>query len=256
MEKTDGPASTGPGKGKGKAPKHPPSSIYVTCPDCDEEVLHHVLKGKMVERGTRNTLDATVQCSKCHRVHHLMMGWDKPIMVRMVVSHHEKSTPSSIELPTDEMLAIGDEFENMGSIVKVTAIDSDGRRVGKAKVGDIDTLWVKAFDELRLKFSIYEGRISKTAWIVAEPDDVVVVGDEMDIAGKRVKIMTIRTTERTLRRGEAEVRDIVRVYAKTITERGLRQSRRERWRTEMVKGGWKRKTEEKGKGRGGTQGRT
>jgi uncharacterized Zn finger protein len=195
-------------------PAEPPSAITVACPDCAEETLHTVLKGTMGTRGEHVTLDATVQCTQCNRVHHSVTRQAKDVEVPVVVSHGNQSRRTRIPLPGDEDVSVGEAFIVDGVNCKVTGIESkDTRWVDDAHVKDVLTLWVKEFEEIPVGFAINLDHKTITKTLPSPPEREFTVGEEFVFGRLRVTVHAIKTEERLLKRGTAEAGEIVRVFA-------------------------------------------
>jgi uncharacterized Zn finger protein len=195
-------------------PAEPPSAITVACPDCGEETLHTVLKGTMGTRGEHVTLDATVQCTECSRVHHAVVRQAKDVEVPVVVSHGNQSRRTRIALPGDEDVSVGEAFIVDGVNCKVTGIEAkDTRWVDDAHVKDVLTLWVKEFEELPVGFAINLGHKTITKTLPSPPEREFTVGEEFVFGRLRVTVHAIKTEDRLLKRGTAEAGEIVRVFA-------------------------------------------
>ena len=191
-----------------------PSAVTVACPECGEETLHTVLRGTMGTRGEHVTLDATVQCTLCGRVHHAVVKQAKDVEVPVVVSHGQNSRRTRMPLPGDEDISVGEALIVEGLNCKVTGIeDKDGRRVDDAAVKDVMTLWVKEFEEIPVGFAINLDHKTITKTLPCKPEQEFSVGEEHVFGRLRVTIHAIKTEERLLKRGSAEAGEIVRIFA-------------------------------------------
>ncbi|HUU06950.1 MAG TPA: HVO_0476 family zinc finger protein [Thermoplasmata archaeon] len=192
-----------------------PTSVMVECPICKEETLHGVLAGRISGRSA-TVLDSTVKCRACGHVHHAVMKGEKPVSVPVVISWLTESTRSSITLGPDEALAVDDEIVCGELPVLVTSIESKGARVDICKAGDIDTIWGKRFDKVKVLFSVNHHGKTYSEHMIVSPDEEFFIGDMIDVGKRSVVIHTIKTNSRTLRKGAAIARDIVRVYANIV----------------------------------------
>lgn len=192
-----------------------PSAVTAMCPDCEEETLHSVLKGTAGGKGGAMTLDATVQCEQCSRVHHVVLREPAPLEVPVVISSGDKSTRTKLTLPSEDDVAIGEAFIVDGINCKLTGIEAkDMRWVEAAALKDVKTLWVKAFDEVMVKFAINMDHKTITKAMPCEPEQEFTVGEELLFGRLRVTIHAIKTEERLLKRGTAEAAEIVRVFGR------------------------------------------
>lgn len=193
----------------------PPSNIEVKCPKCEDVTIHHVLKGRLGKgKGSAIVLDATVRCSECQRVHHVHIRHSRPVMVPVIVSRGIDSVRKMVEMPRGETLRTKDEFEVEGARVQVTSIEKGGKRVTRAKTEEIDTVWSRDFDMLNVKVSVFWGRRTVPETILVEPESEFTIGESLKIKDRVAVIETIKVQGKTLRKGTAEARDIVRIYAR------------------------------------------
>lgn len=197
----------------------PPSSLYIDCPDCKEETLHHILSGRITDK-KQVVLQATAECQECKRVHKVQKRETKPIDVPIIVSHFESSEKKTIDLEPDDMVLVGDELLLDDGIILIMAIDSEGKRVGEAKAENIDMLWAKTFDQVRIKISINKGEmtIAKERW--ALPDDEFTVGELLTFGRTSAAITSIKTHRKKVRTGTVSARDIVRIYCRKFRQEG------------------------------------
>jgi len=194
-----------------------PSNIETTCPKCEEETMHQVLRGKMGKgKGLSLVFDATVKCTVCNEVHHICIRQKRPVEVQVIVSDGDRSERIKLELPGDAEVLIDDEIELDEILVKVTSIEVDGRRVEGAMAADIGTVWTKRFDTIPIKVNLFEGRLSQPETIPSGPDQEFSVGQTIEIKGRPAVIETIKTESQAVHKGAVQARDIQRIYARII----------------------------------------
>ena len=192
-----------------------PASISVECPMCKEETLHEVLSGKLGGKA-QAVMDSTVKCRQCGHVHHVVMKCGKPVEIPVIISWLTESKRSSISLGPDEVLCVEDEIMCGDEPVLITSIEAKGARPGKAKVCDIQTIWGKRFEKVRVPFSISLAGRSHSEHVMALPDEEFFVGDMIVFGNRDVVIHTIKTEGRVLKKGGAPAREIVRVYGNIV----------------------------------------
>lgn len=194
--------------------QEPPSAVTTACPDCGEDTLHTVLHGR-TGKGASFTLDATVQCAECSRVHHVTIKEPAPVDVSVVVSRGQESHRTTLKLPPDEDVSVGEAFIVDGKNCKLTGIHArDQRWVDDASLDAVETLWMKEFEELSVGFAINMGHKTITKSLPAPPEQEFTIGHEHVFGRLRVTVHAIKTHERLLKRGTAEAQDIVRIFAK------------------------------------------
>ena len=191
-----------------------PNALYLDCPSCGENAVHEVLRGKMGKK--QDTLEATVKCQECGHTYTTVVREPESLKIPIIVSDRSESHREEIELMEDEILSVGDEIFLGESQLLVTAIESKGKRVENCEPANIDTIWAKKFDHVIVKISIHKHTQTIPAELEALPDEEFYVGDLMTIGTEKVAIHSIKTASGMVRRGSAEARDIVRIYAKAV----------------------------------------
>ncbi len=188
--------------------------MKLVCPNCGEEMEHEIISMKSVKKGVEYTL----KCKKCGYVYKKTIPEEKMKELKVIWSDRDRSEVKKIYKLEEDILTVGDEIsvENINS--QITAIDSGGKRVNKAKVGNIDTLWAKRFDRVIVKISVNRGSRTASYEITSHPDEEFYIGDIIEINGRHVVIHKIKIMEKFITRGGARARDIVRIYAKEIKE--------------------------------------
>ena len=161
-------------------------------------------------------MDSTVKCRQCGQVHHIVVKCEKPVEIPVIISWLTQSKKSSISLGPGEVVCVEDEIMCGDEPVLVTAIESKGARSRKAKARDIETIWGKRFEKVRVMFSISQAGKSFSEHVLAVPDAEFFVGDMITFGKREVVIHTIKTKGRVLRKGGAPAREIVRVYGNIV----------------------------------------
>ncbi|MEE9116931.1 MAG: HVO_0476 family zinc finger protein [Thermoplasmata archaeon] len=193
-----------------------PSGATLDCPKCGE-ATHRILKGR-VSGKKGETLECVVKCSECGDVRKVTIKREKPVTVKIIVSDEDRSKRTGLELLPSEEIVVGDRMILDGQEVEVSSIESDGRRVEVALAKEIDTLWTKRADRVKVKFSITKGRRTLSKEIFAQPDEEFYVGDLVELGRMKVVIHRIKCRDRMIRDGSATASSIVRIYAKGIKE--------------------------------------
>ena len=189
-----------------------PDTIYNECPDCGDVTEHKILKAKM---GNFN-VNGTFQCKECGRVFSGVIRLPKEFEVKVLLNDGDLTETTQTMLREDEIVAVGDEFDlDDGRHVQITYIElPDGSRKKKVPATEVKALWVKAFGVLMVKVSVNDYKKTYPMLCEAEPDDEFTVGMFMHFDLWDCVIHAIKTKDRLLRKGTAEARDIVRIYAK------------------------------------------
>ena len=230
-----------------------PNALYLRCPECADETLHEVLKGRGSERGGGRRLTALVKCGECGTVRTVDIKEEADRPVPAILSDEGRSTKCTLGLDPSSVISVGDvimlgsgdsgpapESEGAGADEKVgaahgssdhsgemdtaeeglpcliTAIEVKTRRVPRAKVSAVDTLWLKRYDKVKVKISMNTGRktISRELW--AAPGEEFEVGDVLTVGDLKLLIHSMNTGGRKLKRGSAPAKKIRRIYGREV----------------------------------------
>lgn len=190
-----------------------PDTIFYTCPDCDDETEHQVLKGKI----GKSTIEGTFKCNECGKVTSETIRIPELIEVPVVYSDGDVSETTKTTIESDDIIMIDDEFElDDGRLVCVTHVDTIDGNIKRKKFPAtmVKKLWVKKFDVLSIKVSVNDGQRTYSLRVEAEPDDEFVCGTQLSFEDFDCLIHAIKTKHSLVRRGAAEARDITRIYGK------------------------------------------
>lgn len=193
-----------------------PSAITLECPRCGES-MHRILRGRQTS-GKGDRVECTVKCSKCGGVKKTIVKRERPVSVKLIVSEEEKSKKKEIELFPSEEVAVGDRIIVNGVEIEVTSIESNGKRVSSSYVEEIDTLWTRRADKVKVRFSINKGPRTLSKEIYALPEEEFFVGDMVEIGRMKVIIHKIKCKDKMVRTGGTQASEIVRIYARAIKE--------------------------------------
>ncbi|MBO5669611.1 MAG: hypothetical protein J6R75_04525 [Candidatus Methanomethylophilaceae archaeon] len=189
-----------------------PETIYYDCPDCDDETIHDVLRGRM----GKASLECTLKCTECGRTFATTIPLPKIIKMQVVISDGPVSERTVTEIEEDDIIAVEDEFFlEDGRRLRVCSIELPGdKRVKKSKASKVKMLWCQQFDNLTIKVTINNDRVSYSRRIPALPDDEFVIGNRLELEDMDCFIHAIKTREKLIQHGQAEARDIIRIYGK------------------------------------------
>ena len=189
-----------------------PETIYYDCPDCDDETIHDVLRGRM----GKASLECTLKCTECGRTFATTIPLPKIIKMQVVISDGPVSERTVTEIEEDDIIAVEDEFFlEDGRRLRVCSIELPGdKRVKKSKASKVKMLWCQQFDNLTIKVTINNDRVSSSRRIPALPDDEFVIGNRLELEDMDCFIHAIKTREKLIQHGQAEARDIIRIYGK------------------------------------------
>ena len=188
--------------------------MKLVCPNCGNESEHEIVSYKEVKDGVEYVL----RCRNCGYTYRKVIKEEKMKDIKVIWSWRDKSQVKRYTTFEDDVISVGEEIRVDGINSLVTAIDTRGKRVERARAGDVDTLWVKRFDRVVVKVSVNRGERTTSHEIIASPDEEFYIGDIIDLDGHHAVIHKIKTEERFIHRGGAMAREIVRIYAKAIRE--------------------------------------
>lgn len=200
------------------------AQVGLQCPACSphEEQVHEVLSTGGHE---------TVRCRTCDHVHKVQLGDGSTVRVRTVISFGEESERTSVSVPTDEVLAIGEEFVadcDDGPVgVRITSLERpDGTRTSSSKSTDIGTIWARAIDNVAVRATIHpgdgshDGTVSETYYLPG--DETLTVGESIPHLDEAVTIEGLVLREDAVAHDRAKLqahgdtasaKDVKRLYA-------------------------------------------
>ncbi len=189
--------------------------MELICPNCGKETEHKILSSRVMENG----IEYILQCPNCGYTYKKYIENEKMKDLKVVWSWRGNSEIKRVSMFENDIINVGDEIKIAGINSKITAIDSGGKRVNKARAGDIDIIWAKRFDKVVVKISVNRGNKTLSSEIIVHPDEDFYIGDIIDIKNMKCVIHKIKIHDRFITRGSARAKDIIRVYAKEIKKR-------------------------------------
>jgi len=85
-----------------------PNALYLDCPECDDETLHEVLKGRGSERAGGVRLSALVKCQECGTIRTVEVREEAERAVDAVLSDGDRSTRCAVPLDPGSVISVGD----------------------------------------------------------------------------------------------------------------------------------------------------
>lgn len=85
-----------------------PNALYLECPDCGEETLHEVLKGRGSEGARGIRLSALVKCQQCGTIRTVEVREEAERPVAAVLSDGDRSTRCTVSLDPGSVVSVGD----------------------------------------------------------------------------------------------------------------------------------------------------
>jgi len=182
---------------------------FYYCETCEDDTEHEILRREK----------HLYRCKECGSVSHHPP--EKEITVRAIISSGENSETGKITLKESEVIELKDELvievDEGFRIGQVTSIElASGKRVDKAEIRNISTLWLRDVSEVNVKISVHRGRITVPFEIVVPGETEFQVGEILEITNNRCKIMKIKLDDGKIidisgRR--AKSKNIKRIYA-------------------------------------------
>ena len=188
----------------------------MVCPVCGSDDAI-VLKNKVTHAKSKDIRDLLLKCGDCGSVYKERLTQEKPRPFRLIISEHENTHKTQIDLFPDETLRVGDYLMSEFGKVKVTALETEERRVEKATVSDVKTIWASS-EEIPARFGVSIDLHGKAASfkVETERDFKVAVEDIIKIDKYIARVHVIKTEERKTTKGYAKANVIKRVYAKPV----------------------------------------
>jgi uncharacterized Zn finger protein len=103
--------------------------------------------------------------------------------------------------------------------VEVTSIEAGGKRVKRAKAGDVTTLWTRAIDQVVVRASVHRGRVTKPLSVACDGDEEFFVGENWTFGTIPFRITHMKLRDGKVLRKEkqkAPARAIKRIYGNRI----------------------------------------
>ena len=186
------------------------------CPICGCEDVE-ILNSKQKTSKKAITEENLLKCEDCGHVFRDLISLKKPKPYRLIISEHDKSHKTTIDLSPSDELVVGDVLLTEFGQVEVTSIEVNDKRVDKSKIENIFTIWASSVEiPARIGFSVdLHGEVDSYK-LDLERDFKIAPGDIVKIDNHIVKVHVIKTQERKLTSGFARANVIKRVYSKPV----------------------------------------
>lgn len=186
------------------------------CPICGSDELE-ILNSKQKSSKKKFIEEYLLKCEDCGHVFRDIVSLKKPIPYRLIISEQDKSHKTTIDLSPSDELKCGDVLLSDMGQVEVTGIEIKDRRVNKAKLEDVDTIWAASIEiPARIGFSVdLHGEVDSYK-LDLDRDFEIAPGDIVKIDKHIVKVHVIKTQDRKLTSGFAKAGVIKRVYSKPV----------------------------------------
>lgn len=186
------------------------------CPICGSDDVE-ILNSKQKSTKKKFTEELLLRCNDCQHVFRDTFSAKKPKPYRIIISEQDQSIKSTIDLSPSDELEVGDVLISELGQVEVTSIETNAKRVEKALIGDIKTIWASSVEiPARIGFSVdLHGKVDSYK-LDLDRDFEIATEDIVKIDNRIVKIHVIKTNERKTTSGFAKASVIKRVYSKPI----------------------------------------
>lgn len=186
------------------------------CPICGSDDIE-ILNSKQKSSKKKLMEEYLLKCEDCGHVFKDVISLKKPKPYRLIISEQDKSHKTTIELSPSDELKSGDVLLTEFGQVEVTSIEVGDKRVNKAKVEDINTIWANSIEiPARIGFSVdLHGKVDSYK-LDLERDFEIAPGDVVKIDKHIVRVHVVKTQERKLTSGFAKASVITRVYSKPV----------------------------------------
>jgi uncharacterized Zn finger protein len=186
------------------------------CPICGSDEIE-ILNSKQKTSKKKFMEEYLLKCEDCGHVFKDVVSLKKPKPYRLIISEQDKSHRTTIELSPSDELKINDVLLSDLGQVEVTGIEVGDKRVSKAKLEDVDTIWANSIEiPARIGFSVdLHGEVDSYK-LDLDRNFEIAPGDVVKIDKHIVKVHVIKTQERKLTSGFAKAGVIKRVYSKPV----------------------------------------
>ena len=186
------------------------------CPICGSYDVE-ILNSKQKSSKKKITEEYLLKCEECGHVFKDIVSLKKPRPYRLIISEQDKSHKTTIDLSPSDELKTGDVLLSDLGQVEVTSIEIGDKRVNRASIEDIDTIWANSVEiPARIGFSVDLHGDVDSYKVDLERDFEIAPGDIVKIDNHIVKVHVIKTQERKLTSGFAKAGVITRVYSKPV----------------------------------------
>ncbi|MDD2643608.1 MAG: HVO_0476 family zinc finger protein [Methanobacteriaceae archaeon] len=186
------------------------------CPICGSKTAT-ILKTKKINSKKNSRRELLLKCENCGQVYNESIIEEKPQTYRLVISEHEDSFKTSVELFPDQELNVGDYLQTNFGKVEITSLETTQRRESHVKARDVKTIWANS-KEIPARFGISVDLHGKVASFKVETvrDFKISVDDVFKIDNYIINVYMIKTEDRKTSKGFAKARVIKRVYGRPV----------------------------------------
>ena len=187
------------------------------CPICGSKSIT-TLKSKKISSKKKQINELLLKCDDCEFVFKDAITESKPISIRLIISEHERSKKTFIDIYPDENLAKDYILLSDMGEVEITSLETkEGRRVQNALASDVSTIWANSIEiPSRVGISVdLTGKVDSFK-VEVDRDFKFATDDFVKIGEYVIRISVIKTEERKTRDGFAKARVTKRIYGKPV----------------------------------------
>ena len=183
------------------------------CPVCGSE-SSTTLKSKKILSKNKEINELLLRCDSCNFVFKDSITREKSSSYRLIVSEHEKSVKTFIDLCPEDILKVESSLLSDFGQVEITSLETkQGKRVESAIAKDILTIWASSLEiPARVGISVNFSGKSDSYKVDVERDFEFSVDDVVKIKESIFRIRSIKTLDRITKKGFAKASVIKRVY--------------------------------------------
>ena len=202
------------------------------CPACQLESGHDILRERKMGKG----VDFLVRCHECSNVHTIEFREPAPAQIPFILTDGPTSELVELELDADEILEVGDRFEDSDMEWKIHRIDDkEGNPRTTLRADKVARVNALRTDMIRVRLTMTRGERSISDSILVPEGEQFSGGNLIDVDGEEWRIRAIHTGSGRTLKGTVSAEDIRRIYlhAPEITRRPepkTPQERRQAWK--------------------------
>jgi predicted Zn finger-like uncharacterized protein len=204
---------------------HQSDRLATTCPSCspDRETVH--------ERLATGGGQVTVRCTECGHVHKIAAETDRTLERPVIVSQDGESLRTTVEVPADERVRVGEEFivETPEAIMQVRITDlqvGPNTRTKAATAEDVETFWTREVDNVSVNVTLHprDGTSDETRSVTLHVtgDFEFTIGETLELQEETITVTDIHVRESAVDRypfqklgqdgDTVDAKDVKRVY--------------------------------------------
>ena len=203
------------------------SAARLFCPACGEVTEQRVLRLARRRPGSEGPVQGLARCRRCRLTHPFEEAVRSARTVGLIVSDRDRSKRIHVELPSDLEVRLDGSLPTTPEGLRIRAIDTtEGRRVSRATVSSVATIWASVEGESTVPVSIISGARTRSVQLPFGSDEELAVGGTLEADRIPLTIIALRSRGQTYRRPGDRFRaaEIERVYGRRMDRPPLGRS--------------------------------